>query len=115
MSEVYGSWYWPYVMILIAGFLATECWRWFGVLAAGKLREDSLIFAWVRAVATALIAGIIARLILFPDGVLGDVPIWLRVAAVMGGVLGYKLSNNRLVAGILTAEFVLISGWAFLI
>ncbi|KZL00625.1 MULTISPECIES: AzlD domain-containing protein [unclassified Pseudovibrio] len=115
MSEVYGSCWWPYVMILVAGFLATECWRWIGVFASGKLREDSLLFAWVRAVATALIAGIIARLVLFPEGVLGDVPVWLRLAAVAGGVVGYKLLNDRLMAGIITAEFVLIGGWAFLI
>ncbi len=112
MSEIYGSVWWPYVMILVAGFLATECWRWIGVFAAGRLSEDSLLFAWVRAVATALVAGIIARLILFPDGVLGDVPVWLRLAAVAAGVVGYKLFNDRLILGIVTAEVVLIGGWA---
>ncbi|SDR39294.1 AzlD domain-containing protein [Pseudovibrio sp. Tun.PSC04-5.I4] len=115
MSEVAQSWWWPYAMILVAGFLATECWRWFGVVAAGRLREDSLLFAWVRAVATALIAGIISRLILFPDGVLADVPVWLRIAAVIGGIIGYKVLNDRLMAGILSAEFVLIGGWMFVV
>ncbi|KZL06726.1 hypothetical protein PsAD2_04239 [Pseudovibrio axinellae] len=115
MTAFAQEWWWPYVMIVVAGFLATECWRWLGVVAAGRLREDSLLFAWVRAVATALIAGIISRLILFPDGVLGDAPIWLRLAAVIGGVIGYKLLNDRLMAGIVSAEVVLIGGWLFLL
>ena len=84
------------------------------MLAAGRLREDSLLFAWVRAVATALIAGIISRLILFPEGVLADVPLWLRISAVAIGIIAYKLLNDRLVLGILSAETVLIGGWLFL-
>ena len=109
------TWWWSYVMILGAGFLATECWRWFGVLASGRLPEDSLVFAWVRAVATALIAGIISRLILFPEGALGEVPLWLRLGAVLVGITAYKLMQERLMVGILSAETVLIGGWFFVV
>ena len=45
---------WPFVFIAIAGWLATDLWRWLGVLAGNRLREDSEAFYWVRAVATAL-------------------------------------------------------------
>ena len=32
--------WWPLVMIIIAGWFATDVWRWLGVFAGGRLRED---------------------------------------------------------------------------
>lgn len=111
MSE---NWWWPYAVILLAGWLATDVWRWLGVLLAGKLREDSEIMVWVRAVATALVAGVIARLILFPTGVLADSPLTLRIAAIIVGFAVFKATREKVLIGILAAEVVLIGGWYLL-
>ena len=108
------SWWWPYAVILLAGWLATDIWRWLGVILAGRLREDSEIMVWVRAVATALVAGVIARLMLFPTGVLADSPLALRVAAIIIGFAVFKLTRERVLVGILAAETVLIGGWALM-
>ena len=32
-------WWWPYAMIVVAGWLATDVWRWLGVLFSGRLRD----------------------------------------------------------------------------
>ncbi len=107
-------WWWPYVMIVVAGWLATDIWRWLGVLVGARLREDSEILMWVRAVATALVAGVISRLILFPTGALAASPMSLRIAAAAIGFTAFLFSRQKVVVGVLTAEAVLVSGWLVL-
>ena len=77
--------WWAYVFIAIAGWLATDLWRWLGVLAGNRLREDSEVLNWVRAVATALVAAVIAKLILYPTGILEQSPLWLRLGSIRRG------------------------------
>ncbi|MBA5777994.1 AzlD domain-containing protein [Stappia sp. F7233] len=98
-------------MIIVAGWLATDIWRWLGVLVGGRLREDSEALMWVRAVATALVAGVISRLILFPTGALAGSPLGLRIAAASIGFVAFLLSRQKVVVGVLTAEVVLVVGW----
>lgn len=115
MNDVMANaWWWPFVMILVAGWLATDVWRWLGVFAGGKLREDSELFIWVRCVATALVAGVISKLILFPQGILAETPIWLRLAAAAFGFLCFQLSRQSVIVGVLSAVGFLITGWLML-
>ncbi len=108
------TWWWSYVMILVAGWLATDVWRWLGVFAGGRLREDGELLVWVRCVATALVAGVISKLVLFPEGSLADTPIWLRVTAICLGFLAFQASRQRVIVGVLSAEAFLIFGWLLL-
>ena len=82
-----AAWWWPYVIILVAGALATQVWRWTGVLLAGRLSPDGAIYIWARLVATAIIAALAGQLILQPQGALQIVPVWLRLVAVGAGLL----------------------------
>lgn len=91
---------WSYVFILVAGVLATDVWRWLGVLAGNRLREDSEAMLWVRAVATALVAAVIARLVLNPTGTLAELPAWIRAGAALAGFAVYILSGQRIFFGI---------------
>ena len=59
---------WPYFALLLVGFLPNEIWRVLGLVLARGLDEDSEIVVWSRAVATAILAGVIAKLILFSPG-----------------------------------------------
>ncbi|MEM9574976.1 MAG: AzlD domain-containing protein [Pseudomonadota bacterium] len=104
------TWWWPYVFILIAGWVATDMWRWLGVLLGNKIEETSEILVYVRAVATALVAAVIAQLILFPSGALADSSIVLRILAVLTGSIAYIMLGNRIWAGIAVALGVLIWG-----
>ncbi|MBD8890105.1 AzlD domain-containing protein [Roseibium litorale] len=108
------AWWWPYVMIIVAGWIATDMWRWLGVLAGGGLREDSELLIWVRSVATALVAGVIAKLILFPSGVLAETPMWLRIFAAACGFSAFLAARQKVIIGVLTGEAVLIVGWLLL-
>jgi hypothetical protein len=108
-----GPW-WPYVFVLIAGFLATDSWRWAGVLIGTSLKQDSELLIWVRAVAPALVAGVIAKLVLVPQGSLAEVPLAVRLAAIAAAMAVFLLTGRRIIYGILVAEAILI-GSMFLI
>lgn len=100
---------WPFVFIAIAGWLATDIWRWLGVLLGNRISQDSVWLIWVRAVAVALVAAVIARLILYPTGFLETLPAVYRVGAVVIGFAVFLLTGQRVLVGILVAEAVLIA------
>ena len=106
--------WWPYLFIVLAGFLPNEVWRWLGVAAAGRLDEDTQVFAFVRAIATALVAGVIAQLIVAPSGALANVPFWLRLLAAGIGFGAMEAAGQKGWVGILVAELVLLVGIAHL-
>lgn len=105
----------PYLTILVAAALPTHIWRWLGVLLAGRVDEGSEIFVWVKAVATALVAAVISKLLLFPTGALGEAPVALRLGAAAAGFAVFIGFGKRLGLGIVTAEIVLIGGWLLLV
>ena len=101
--------WWPYLFIILAGSLPTNIWRWLGVNFAGRLRDDSEWILLARAVANALVAGVIMRLILFPSGALVSIPIWIRLVAVGFAVgLYFGLIRNLFLA-VLTGGASLIA------
>jgi hypothetical protein len=65
---------------------------------------------WVRAVATALVAGVVARLVLVPPGALASVPLGVRVAALGCGFLAFLLMRRSAFAGVIVAEAALVGG-----
>ena len=101
------------VAVLLA-FVANDVWRVLGVLLSARINENSALFAWVKMVATALVAGLVAKLILSPTGGFALAPAWLRLATVACGVAAYWATRRSLAAGIVAGEVVLVSGVALL-
>lgn len=108
--ESFDYWWWPYLFITIAGWLATDFWRWMGVVAGNRLKEGSLPLLWVRAVANAMIAAIIAKLILMPSGSLADFDLAIRLCAVGLGFVLFMLAKQKIAVGVVTALFTLVLG-----
>lgn len=104
------SWWWPLVFILLAGWFATDCWRFLGVYLGGRISEDSDILVLVRSVATALVAAVISSLIVSPSGALADVPMFVRIGAASLGFAAYLISRKRLLIGVATGEAALVAG-----
>jgi len=99
---------WPYLALIVAGFLPNEIWRWLGLLAARGLEEDSQIIVWVRAVATAVLAGVIAQLISTSSGVLATIPLSVRIAAALAGFIAFLVARRSVLAGVVIGELVLL-------
>jgi hypothetical protein len=100
----------PYLVLIGAGFLPNEIWRMLGIVVAHGLDESSELVIWVRAVATALLAGVVAKIILFPPGGLADVPPAIRLSAIAVGFSAFVLVRRSVFAGVLAGEAVLILG-----
>ena len=100
----------PYLALLLIGVLPSEVWRWLGILLGRGLDEESEIILWVRAVATALVAGVVARIVLIPPGALATVPLSVRLAAIGCGFLAFLLIRRSAFAGVLAGEAVLVLG-----
>lgn len=104
----------PYLALVALGFLPSEVWRWLGMVLGRGLDENSHVILWVRAVATALVAGVIARIVLIPPGALATVPLSVRIVAIGCGFLAFVLIRRSAFAGVLIGEAVLVAGaWAF--
>jgi hypothetical protein len=105
---------WPYLVVIIIGFLPTEFWRVVGVFAGRNLDENSEIMIWVRLVATALVAGVVAKLLLTPSGALLVVPLWARFGALAVGFAVFLAARRSVLLGLGAGEAALIAaGYAF--
>jgi hypothetical protein len=101
---------WPYLMLILVGYLPNEAWRALGLVLARGLNEDSEIVVWARAVATAILAGVIAKLIVFSSGSLATIPLTVRVGAAVCGFLVFLAVKRSIFAGVLAGEAVLLLG-----
>ena len=99
----------PYLVLVAAGFLPNEVWRMLGIVVAHGLDEGSELVIWVRAVATGLLAGVIAKIILFPPGVLADVGLAIRLSAIAAGFAAFLLVRRSVFVGVVAGEAVLIA------
>jgi hypothetical protein len=111
--QSYDAVWWPYLFIFLAGSVSTDVWRFLGVYFAGHIDENAEILVFVRVLATALVAAVIAKLILYPDGALAASAVWLRIGAASTGFAAYFASGKKVYIGVLSAEAVLIGGIMF--
>jgi branched-subunit amino acid transport protein len=97
-----------FLYIFVAGVMATVVWRLLGLFLSAGLAQDSPVIEWVRAVSTALVAGLVARTVLFPPGALADVSLPIRVGAFALGVMVYFVARRHLGLGILSGASALV-------
>ena len=99
-----------YLLLVLVGFLPNEIWRVLGLVFAHGIDEESELFMWARAVATAVLAGVIAKILLFPPGVLANVPLIVRLGAIACGLLAFLLVRRSVFAGVAAGEVALMLG-----
>lgn len=104
------AWWWPFLFILVAGWLATDAWRFLGVYLGDRISEDSDLLVLVRALATALVAAVIGNLIVFPSGALAETSLALRLISAAVGFLAYLWLGRKVLVGIVVAEVALLVG-----
>jgi hypothetical protein len=88
MSAFIGDWH-ALVVLLVAGFLPNEVWR---------------------MVATAILAGVIAQILVVPPGALATIPAELRYGAVAVGLVVFMLTKRSIFLGVATGELVMVAG-----
>jgi hypothetical protein len=104
-----GEWA-PYAMLIVVGFLPNEVWRMLGVVLAHGLDEDSQVIVFARATATAILTGVVGKLVIFAPGALAGVSLTVRLGATALGLAAYMLARRSVLAGVVVATLALMAG-----
>lgn len=111
MTEL-GSGWTTAVIIVVMALVAHEPWRWLGLYVGRDLDIEGDLFQWVRAVATALVAGLVMRLLLFPAGALAGVALPLRLGAFVIGLAIFWAARRNMALGVAGGTLALALGSA---
>ena len=104
-----GDWH-ALVVLLLAGVIPNQIWRMLGLWLGGGLDEGSDLLMWIKAVATAILAGVIAEILVHPPGALASVPDVLRYGALIAGFVVFSLTKRSIFAGVVSGEVVMLAG-----
>ena len=100
---------WGALVILAIAILVHEPWRWLGLYIGNRIPLQSPVFQWVKACATALVAALVMRLVLFPAGALATISFEVRAAAFLAGIALFFASGKSLAVGVFGAAAALIA------
>lgn len=90
-----------WLLVLVCG-AATYLWRGVGVLLSGVVRPQSELLTWVGCVAYAMVAGLVARIVLMPEGMVAQTLLADRLLACAAAAAVFFLGGRNLLAGVAT-------------
>ena len=85
------------VLVILVTSLATYLSRFLGVVSSEKIEEKSKIFKWFNCLAYSTLAALIARILIFPSGVMSEVDYLIRFIVVFVSVLIFYFTKKNLV------------------
>ena len=85
------------VLAIIVTSLATYLSRFLGVITSEKIKETSKIFRWFNCLAYSTLAALIARMVIFPSGVLSESDYFLRFLVIISSILIFYFTKRNLV------------------
>tara|TARA_B100000963_G_scaffold152511_1_gene132834 strand:- start:318 stop:641 length:324 start_codon:yes stop_codon:yes gene_type:complete len=84
------------ITILVTSF-ATYLSRFLGVVSAERIKETSKIFRWFNCLAYSTLAALIARIVIFPTGILSEVDYFVRFIVVILSITVFYLTKKNIV------------------
>ena len=84
------------IIILVTSF-ATYLSRFLGVVSSEKIDATSKIFRWFNCIAYSILAALIARIVIFPAGVLEEAELWVRLIVIIISIIVFFISKKNLV------------------
>ena len=93
MSEISSN----IILVILVTSFATYLSRFLGVVSSEKMDIKSKIFRWFNCIAYAILAALIARMVIFPAGVLAESPILIRFAVLAGAIMLFLVTKKNLV------------------
>tara|TARA_B100000686_G_scaffold322285_1_gene375876 strand:- start:72 stop:401 length:330 start_codon:yes stop_codon:yes gene_type:complete len=103
MSEISNN----IILVILVTSFATYLSRFLGVVSSEKIKATSKIFKWFNCIAYATLAALIARMIVFPAGVLSESVILLRLIVVLAAILLFLITKKNLVYPTILSAIVL--------
>ena len=104
------------VLVILVTSFATYLSRFLGVVSSEKIKEKSKIFKWFNCLAYSTLAALIARILIFPSGVMSEVDYLIRFIVVFISVLIFYFTKKNLVYPTIFSAIILallsnILGW----
>ena len=85
------------VLAILVTSLATYLSRFLGVVSSEKIKETSKIFKWFNCLAYSTLAALIARIVIFPSGVLSEADYVIRIIVLVTSILVFYVTKRNLV------------------
>ena len=85
------------VLAILVTSLATYLSRFLGVVSSEKIKETSKIFRWFNCLAYSTLAALIARIVIFPSGVLSEADYIIRIIVLIVSILLFYVTKRNLV------------------
>ncbi|MEY3942546.1 MAG: hypothetical protein RLZZ133_236 [Pseudomonadota bacterium] len=101
--------------VLLGTIFATYLWRGLGVLLSGRINVETEFFKWVTCVTYAMVAALVVRIIILPVGLLEEVPLAVRLVALLVAVfVMMRLPRpwGGLVPGLLVGSVLVALGYS---
>ena len=102
------------VLAILVTSLATYLSRFLGVVSSEKIKETSKIFKWFNCLAYSTLAALIARIVIFPSGVLSEADYVLRIIVLTASILVFYATKRNLVYPTVFSAIILslLSGYS---
>ena len=85
------------ILVILVTSFATYLSRFLGVVSSEKIDATSKIFRWFNCIAYSILAALIARIDIFPAGVLEEAELWTRLIVVILSIILFFFSKKNLV------------------
>jgi len=85
------------ILVILVTSFATYLSRFLGVVSSEKIEETSKLFQWFNSIAYSILAALIARIVIFPAGVLEEADLWLRLIVIIISIIIFIISKRNLV------------------
>ena len=84
-------------LVILVTSLATYLSRFLGVVSSENIDVKSKIFRWFNCIAYSTLAALIARIVVFPTGILADAEILIRFLVILLSVAVFFSTKKNLV------------------
>ena len=85
------------ILAIIVTSVATFISRFSGAITSERVKAKSKTFEWFNCVAYATLAALVARMVIFPAGILAESDIIIRVTVLIICVVIFILTKKNLV------------------
>jgi|TARA_B100001146_G_scaffold100620_1_gene89135 branched-subunit amino acid transport protein len=85
------------ILVILVTSFATYLSRFLGVVSSEKIDAKSKIFRWFNCIAYSILAALIARIVIFPAGVLEEADLWIRLIVIIISIIIFIISKRNLV------------------
>ena len=85
------------ILAIFVTSIATYSSRVFGVITSEKINENSKIYRWFNCLAYSTLAALISRILIFPNGILGETSYLIRIIVILFSILIFYFTKKNLV------------------